>query len=115
PGVPAHQPRHRRRLRRRRPAHPALMSSPPITVPVDAVTHTGTFKRRRRPAWRRGPALIGLIIIGGWILLAIPLPVWSPFDPLKPVADRLQEPSGAHWMGTDALGRDVFTRALWGV
>ena len=92
-----------------------LSTLPPIAVPVDAVAHTGTFKRKRRPAWRRGPALAGLIIIGVWILVALTLPLWSPFDPLKPVADRLQEPSGAHWMGTDALGRDVFTRALWGV
>lgn len=92
-----------------------MSTRPPIEVPVDAVTHTGTFKRKRRPAWRTGPALVGLIIIGLWIVVAVTLPLWSPFDPLKPVGDRLQEPSRAHWMGTDALGRDVFIRALWGV
>ncbi len=91
-----------------------MSALPPITVPVEAVTHTGVFRRRRRPAWRRGPALIGLIIIALWILVALTLPLWTPFDPLDPVGARLQPPSGSHWMGTDALGRDVFTRALWG-
>ncbi|MFT3851753.1 MAG: ABC transporter permease [Ilumatobacteraceae bacterium] len=91
-----------------------MSTLPPLEVPLDAVTHTGTFKRRRRPAWRRGPALVGLTILGIWILVAITLPLWTPFDPLAPVGARLQSPSGSHWMGTDALGRDVFTRALWG-
>lgn len=91
-----------------------MSTLPPLEVPVDAVTHTGTFKRRRRPAWRRGPALVGLAIVGIWILVAITLPLWTPYDPLDPVGARLQSPSGSHWMGTDALGRDVFTRALWG-
>ena len=92
-----------------------MSSLPPITVPVDAVAHAGAFRRRRRPAWRRGPALVGLVIIGVWVLVAFTLPLWTPHDPLEPAGDRLLPPSGAHWMGTDALGRDVFTRALWGV
>ncbi len=70
--------------------------------------------RRNRPAWLRGPALIGVSVLGLWILVAITIPLWTPFDPLEPVADRLQGPSLSHLMGTDALGRDVFTRALWG-
>src|SRR3954468_17670165 len=92
----------------------AMTTLPPITVPVDAVAHVGTFRRKRRPAWRRGPALVGLVIMAAWIVVALTLPLWTPYDPLDPVAARLQPPNGAHWMGTDALGRDVFTRALWG-
>ena len=71
-------------------------------------------KRRWRPSWMRGPALIGVIVLVIWVLVALTLPLWTPFDPLDPVAKRLQGPSGSHWMGTDALGRDVFTRTLWG-
>src|SRR4029077_13651162 len=86
PGVPADEPGHRRGLRRRRPTDPSLVSAlPPITVPVEAVTHTGVFRRRRRAAWRRGPALVGLIIIGLWILVALTLPLWTPYGPLDPV------------------------------
>ena len=70
--------------------------------------------RRLRPPWLRGPALIGVIVLVLWTVVALTLPLWTPFDPLKPVATRLQEPSWSHLMGTDALGRDVFTRTLWG-
>ena len=49
-----------------------------------------------------------------WAIIAITLPLWTPFDPLDPGAERLLAPSMQHLMGTDALGRDVFTRALWG-
>lgn len=31
------------------------------------------------------------------------------------VAEKLMEPSAAHWLGTDALGRDIFARLVWGV
>ncbi len=84
------------------------MSAVSIPVPV------GVVARRRRPPWLRGPALLGVIVLGLWILVAITLPLWTPFDPLDPVAPRLSGPSLSHLMGTDALGRDVFTRALWG-
>lgn len=73
-----------------------------------------TRRRRRRPPWLRGPALVGLITLVLWALVALTLPLWSPSDPLDPVADRLLSPSWSHLMGTDALGRDVFIRALWG-
>ena len=71
-------------------------------------------RHRSRPAWLRGPSLIGVIVIVGWALVALTVPLWTPFDPLQAVADRLQSPSLRHLAGTDALGRDVFTRTLWG-
>lgn len=70
--------------------------------------------RRVRPPWLRGPALVGVVVLVLWTVVALTLPLWTPFDPLAPVASRLQGPSWSHLMGTDALGRDVFTRALWG-
>jgi peptide/nickel transport system permease protein len=40
---------------------------------------------------------------------------FAPYDPLKPqMTVRLQGPSAEHWMGTDPLGRDVFSRVLTG-
>ena len=50
--------------------------------------------------------LCGLAIFAPWI---------SPYDPdLQSIAERLQTPSAAHWLGTDSLGRDLFTRILFG-
>ncbi len=42
------------------------------------------------------------------------MPLWTPYDPIGLAGRRLQPPSAAHWFGTDALGRDVLTRTLWG-
>ena len=81
---------------------------------MTAVYTPDSAHRRVRPPWLRGPALVGVIVLATWAVVALTLPLWTPFDPLAPVGTRLQEPSWSHFMGTDALGRDVFTRALWG-
>ena len=83
-------------------------------VAVPSTSRTRTRTRRTRPRWLRGTALFGVITLALWAVVAITLPIWTPFDPLEAVGTRLQDPSATHWMGTDALGRDVFTRALWG-
>lgn len=70
--------------------------------------------RRGRPEWLRGPSLVGVAVIVLWVLVALTVPWWTPYDPLEAVAPRLQGPSLSHLMGTDQLGRDVFTRTLWG-
>ena len=69
---------------------------------------------RRRPPWLRGTSLVAVVSIGMWVIVALTLPLWSPHDPLEPIGDRLLSPNAHNWMGTDALGRDVFTRTLWG-
>ena len=46
------------------------------------------------------------------VLLGILVPLLSPYDPLKSAGERLLPPSGAHFFGTDQLGRDVFTRTF---
>jgi peptide/nickel transport system permease protein len=65
---------------------------------------------------RRNPRMIvGGAIVLAWLFVAVFAPVISPYDPIKVVpADSLIPPGGAHWLGTDDLGRDVFTRVLWG-
>jgi peptide/nickel transport system permease protein len=86
-------------------------------VTAAAVPRVRQRTHRRRlllPPWLRGPGLLGLIVIVTWFAVAITVPLWSPDDPLATVGGRLEPPSAEFWMGTDALGRDVFTRALWG-
>jgi len=73
----------------------------------------------RRP-WlafaRRHPLLVAgacLLVLMAAASLAAP---WlAPYDPTDMNAlHRLKPPSAQHWFGTDALGRDVFSRTLWG-
>jgi peptide/nickel transport system permease protein len=67
--------------------------------------------------WRKryGLATFGAGIVLVWILIAILAPWLTPYKPdFVDVANRLQPPSWTHWLGTDALGRDVLTRLLFG-
>jgi len=71
--------------------------------------------RRRRWLRRYGLASLGAAIILAWILVALFAPLIAPYLPdTVEVTKRLQPPEAAHWLGTDALGRDVLTRLLYG-
>jgi peptide/nickel transport system permease protein len=58
--------------------------------------------------------LIGVMIIGGVVLVALFAPLLAPADPTAQIARRLLEPSPDHPMGTDELGRDVLSRIVFG-
>ncbi len=65
--------------------------------------------------FRRHPGAIAGSIVLVSIVLACLLASLSPYDPLKSnMSERYQPPSMAHPMGTDALGRDLMTRVLYG-
>jgi peptide/nickel transport system permease protein len=72
--------------------------------------------RRVRRSVRRNPLLlIGLVVVMLWIAAAILAPLLTPYEPLQQnVADRTQPPNTVHFWGTDELGRDIFTRVLYG-
>ena len=61
---------------------------------------------------------IGLGILVAFVLIALLAPVLAPYPAQGPYAQFLtppnQAPSFNHWMGTDNLGQDVFSRVLWG-
>ncbi|MBF8184220.1 ABC transporter permease [Nonomuraea sp. K274] len=58
--------------------------------------------------------LVSMAILLVLILAAVFGPMLSPYDPNSQEHDLLLPPSGAHLMGTDSLGRDVFSRVLNG-
>jgi peptide/nickel transport system permease protein len=65
--------------------------------------------------FRRHPGAIMGCIVLGCIILACTLAGLSPYDPIKSdMSERYQPPSLEHPMGTDALGRDLMTRVLYG-
>jgi peptide/nickel transport system permease protein len=63
----------------------------------------------------RWPMLIALAVILGWVIVGATIDLWTPYDPVALAGRRLQPPSASHWLGTDALGRDVLMRTLYGV
>ncbi len=58
--------------------------------------------------------LFGLAIVIVVCIMAIFAPLIAPYDPIKSTGEILQPPSLKHLMGTDNLGRDVFSRIVFG-
>ncbi|MBT9258218.1 MAG: ABC transporter permease [Clostridiales bacterium] len=70
----------------------------------------GWKRLRNNPA-----AMLGAIIIVGLVLVAIFAPWIAPYSPIEQsVRNRFQPPSSVHWFGTDELGRDIFSRIVYG-
>ena len=69
---------------------------------------------RRRSPWRRPTIIGGLVVVVGWLVVMFTIQWWAPYDQYAAVGGRLESPSAQHWLGTDALSRDVFTRVLYG-
>lgn len=67
-------------------------------------------------AFKRNPlAVLGLAIVAALLLIAAFAPLIAPHDPIAQILDdRLLPPSAAHVFGTDALGRDIFSRIIFG-
>lgn len=65
-----------------------------------------------RPHWLTGLAVLVLVAL---VLAALFAPLLSPHDPVAMVPSaRLRPPSPDHLLGTDAMGRDLWARILWG-
>ena len=59
---------------------------------------------------------MGLTIIGMLLIIGISVPFMTISDPIKNnLRARLTPPGGEYWFGTDYLGRDIFSRVLWGI
>lgn len=74
------------------------------------------FRKSAAKALRRNRIIrIGLIIFVFFVLAAVFAPIICQHDPLKmnPL-NRLKGPSREHWFGTDELGRDLFSRVVYG-
>ncbi|MCC2031558.1 ABC transporter permease [Microbacterium allomyrinae] len=99
----------------------AAAASPGVSSDAGAALTPGAVRPRRRtgrsgPRWRVRP---GLLLAGLFLLLVIAwaiIPqVFAPLDPTVGIAsDALQGPSAIHWFGTDATGRDVYSRVVHG-
>jgi peptide/nickel transport system permease protein len=68
--------------------------------------------------WRRTlrdpMTVVAVVLLVGWVLVALLAPLLAPHDPLEQSPDLYAGPSGAHLFGTDELGRDVLSRVIYG-
>jgi peptide/nickel transport system permease protein len=60
-------------------------------------------------------ASVGMVLVAVFVVFALFAPWIAPQNPSDiDLPARLQPPSGAHWFGTDELGRDIFSRVIYG-
>lgn len=89
-----------------------------------AAASAGSYQERTEPSWlrtqwrfwsRNRMALAGLVIVLGIVIMAVFAPLIAPYDPYeRNIRDRIASPSLEHPMGTDELGRDTFSRVIYG-
>jgi peptide/nickel transport system permease protein len=86
-----------------------------LTAPVRLPAHC-----KQLTLWQRARNLpltlwVGSAILLVYLIVAITGPSWIPYGYKEiGVAPPLSQPSSAHWLGTDQLGRDVFSRVVYG-
>jgi peptide/nickel transport system permease protein len=94
---------------------PEALPSPLWTASERARTRVSGLLAGVRVVARNRLALIGMIIVATWLFTALFAPFMATHDPYEiSIATRLQGPSAEHWLGTDYLGRDTYSRIVYG-
>lgn len=61
------------------------------------------------------PMAVAVVILIGWLVVALAAPYIAPYDPTAvDILNMLAPPNAEHWFGTDQVGRDVFSRVVFG-
>src|SRR4051794_30662349 len=83
-----------------------------VVAEAQIIEHRHGFRRR----WYRTPSFVaGISILGLIVLAAAAAPLITNHDPIQQdLLATLQGPSSSHWLGTDELGRDVWSRLVYG-
>lgn len=74
---------------------------------------SGPVRKAARRFRKNGAAMSGLAWLIVIVVCAIFAPLIAPYDPASQDSVPFMEPSSAHWLGTDELGRDVFSRMVY--
>ncbi|WP_042454939.1 nickel transporter permease [Neobacillus dielmonensis] len=84
------------------------------TIPPEAKA-ISPWKEGWQSFYKNRLAVVGLVIVVFFILVAIIAPVIAPYNfKTQVLTERMQAPSGKHWFGTDDFGRDIFSRVIYG-
>lgn len=91
----------------------AALQAPPPEAPADQAS--GPWRDAWKAFRKNKTAMAGLGIILFFVLIALLAPWIAPYDfKAQQLVNRLAPPSAEHWFGTDDLGRDLFTRVIYG-
>jgi peptide/nickel transport system permease protein len=82
-------------------------------LPVAIATRPVGLRRAWR-SWRNPIGLVGAVVILITVLVAVAAPLVAPFEPSSQAHKRLLPPGAPYVMGTDELGRDTFSRIVFG-
>src|SRR3981081_3446010 len=84
-------------------------------IPIAAEELESPTRRALRRLFQRKGAVVGLVVIAAFILLALFAPFIVPYDPIATSWSLVRKPpSLLHWFGTDDLGRDILGRVVYG-
>jgi peptide/nickel transport system permease protein len=88
------------------------------TVGEAGIADVAAARPLRKDIWRRFRrnrlAVVGLAFILLLIIAAVFAPLIAPYGPTERTSDFRASPSSDHWFGTDQIGRDVFSRVVYG-
>ena len=87
-----------------------------LVAPSPPEQESRVARRERLRLLARSKSFIGgAVLLGFWLVCAAFGSALVPHDPYADdILNKLAEPSGEHWFGTDRLGRDVFSRVIVG-
>src|ERR1700752_126621 len=84
-------------------------------LPVISDELESPARRALRRLFKRKGAVVGLVVIAAFIVIALFAPLVSPYDPIATSWSAVRKPpSLQHWLGTDDLGRDILARVIYG-
>jgi peptide/nickel transport system permease protein len=103
-------------------AHQSASAPAGLRAWLDAEPPATLRQAQAQRAWRGWQeftahrlGMVGLVFVSLLVIVAMAAPWLATHDPIIQVMDnRLLPPSAEHWFGTDHLGRDLYSRVIWG-
>ncbi len=81
---------------------------------MSGAEHLQRVLRLRVPQRQRTLGIAGLVLVGLLILVAVFAPLIAPYDPAERVGRPFGEPSSEHILGTNDVGKDIFSELVFG-
>lgn len=86
----------------------------PLTPPASLRGARGPLRDALHALASQWIGLLGIILVLGFVVMAIAAPLLSPYDPIAQPGEQLEAPSSTYWLGTDEFGRDILSRIIYG-